>query len=484
MCLLAAALLAVSPRLATAEVALDSVSPHLRVSASLRSRGEFHNFFEPGDGTNNDYTFGATLLRAGAAWKSESFDVLVEGQSSALFGLPDDAVAPPPQGPLGLGATYFLNNRRSNDASVFLKQGYANLKKLGVPGLSVKGGRFEFGEGSEVLTGEPTLDWLKNQRLAQRLIGPFAFSHVGRSFDGATAAWTSAPFNVTALASRPTQGGFDLAGNQQMSDIDLGYLSFNLTRPEIAKNSDARFFYIYYADGRGLLKTDNRPLTVRTTDRRHIEIHSAGAHYVQVLPTAAGPFDALAWGVLQQGEWGLLDHQAWAWDLEAGWQPAGLPWKPWLRVGFGRTSGDDDPADGNHDTFFQILPTGRLYSYSTFYNLLNNQDGFVQVILRPMAGLTSRTDFHDIRLSEGRDLWYQGSGATQSQRDPGFGYSGRPAAGQRGLFRVIETSLNYDWSPSLGFAAYYGHLFGGDVVRTIFKGDHADFGYLEATIRL
>jgi len=484
VCSLACLGLAASLRPAVAEVALDDISPNLRVSASLRTRGEFHNFFDPGGTANNDYAFGATVLRGAIAWKSDLFDLLVEGQNSALFGLPNDAILPPPQGALDLGAVYFANNRAQNDASVFLKQAYLNLKQLWVDGLSVKGGRFEFSEGSEVLTGEPTLDWLKNLRLSQRLIGPFGFSHVGRSFDGVTAAWTRAPVNVTAFASHPTQGGFDLAGNKEMSEIDLGYLGLNLTRPEFAKNSDARFFYVYYSDGRGLLKTDNRPLDVRALDRQHIEIHSEGGHYIQVLPTAAGPFEALAWGVVQQGQWGELDHNGWAWDFEAGWQPAGVAWKPWLRIGYGRTSGDNDPNDGDHQTFFQILPTGRIYSYSTYYNLSNNQDGFAEVLLRPISGLMSRTAFHDIRLSEANDLWYQGSGATVSNRDAGFGYSGRPASGHHDLMRVIETSLSYDWNAWLTIGTYYGHLFGGDVVSAIFKGNDADFGYVEATIRL
>jgi hypothetical protein len=469
---------------ASGEVTPVEAWPNLRTSASLRARGEFHNFFDPGGTANNDYAFGGTVLRGAVAWKSEPFDLVVEGQNSALFGLPDDAILPAPQGQLGLGATYFANNRAQNDASVFLKQGYLNLKELGLKGLSVKGGRFEFSEGSEILTGEPTLDWLKNLRLSQRLIGPFSFSHVGRSLDGVTASWTSAPFNGTVLAAHPTQGGFDLAANKEISDIDLGYVAFNVTRPELAKNSDARFFYIYYSDGRGLLKTDNRPEDVRTLDRRHIEIHSEGGHYIQVFPSGAGPFDVLAWGVTQQGRWGELDHQAWAWDFETGWQPAALPWKPWLRIGYGRTSGDDDPSDGDHGTFFQILPTGRVYSYSTYYNLLNNEDAFAEILFRPIAGVLSRTAFHDVRLNASKDLWYQGSGATVADRDVGFGYSGRPASGHHELMYVAETSLNYDWSPSVSIGLYYGHLFGADVVRSIFQGDQADFGFLEVTLRL
>ncbi|MBI2963686.1 MAG: alginate export family protein [Deltaproteobacteria bacterium] len=479
-----AALLTMLAGSARAEIPLEAISPKLSLAASLRTRGEVWNFFEPGGTTNDDYIFGATLTRLSLAWKDDAFDVVVEGQSSALFALPDDAVGPPPIGALGHGGIYFANNRAQNDASVFLKQGFVNLKRLGIPGLSVKGGRFEFSEGSEVLTGDPTLDWLKNLRLSQRLIGPFSFAHVGRAFDGAVVSFTRAPLNVTAMASHPTQGLFDLDGMDEMTDVDLAYGAVNLTRPSFASLGDGRFFYIYYADDRGLLKSDNRAPDVRALDREKIEAHTFGAHWIHMVPSSAGPLDFLAWGALQTGDWGTLDHSGWAYAAETGWQPANVGWKPWLRFGYGRTSGDDDPADGDHDTFFQILPTARIYSFTTFYNLLNNADAFAQLLLRPMPGLVSRTDFHDIRLTEGRDLWYQGGGAWVSERDVGFGYAGRPAGGRTDLLRVLETTLSYDLSPNVSIVLYYAHVFGGAIVRSMFAGDQGDFGYVEMTLKI
>ncbi|MGH7822496.1 MAG: alginate export family protein, partial [Candidatus Binatia bacterium] len=235
---------------------------------------------------------------------------------------------------------------------------------------------------------------------------------------------------------------------------------------------------------RELLKSDNRPLDVRTADGDDIAIHSVGGHWIHAVPLDAGPVDLLAWGVAQTGDWGSLDHSAGAFDFEVGWQPAGVPWKPWLRAGYGRSSGDDDPADGDHGTFFQILPTARIYSFSTSYNLMNNEDGFAQLLLRPAPGLVSRTDLHVIRLAEGADLWYQGAGATLADRAVGFGFPGRPAFGEHDLFRVVETTLSYQWNPRLGVALYYAHAFGSSVVRRIFESDDADFGYVEMTLTL
>lgn len=472
------------PATSCSDIALTQISPKLSISGSLRLRGEFWNWFEPKGPQSNDYNFFASVFRGTVKWTDEYFDFMLEAQQVGLLNLPADAIAPAPQGSLGLGAVYFAHNHHRDATKIFLKQGFFTLKRLGIEGLTFKGGRFEFSEGLEVLTKEPTLDWLKNARISQRLIGPFNFSHSGRAFDGALASLTRGPLNFTLMASHPTQGGFAVAGMTEMDDIDLLYAAVNLTRPAFAPNSDVRFFYIYYGDGRGLLKSDNRPAQVRAADHQDISIHTEGAHWIQVVPTSVGSFDLLAWGALQQGQWGRLDHFAWRWDLEAGWQPNALPLKPWLRIGYGRSSGDDNPNDDDHGTFFQILPTVRAYSWSTFYNLMNNEDAFVQFILRPLAGLVWRTDFHNIRLTESRDLWYQGAGATLNDRNVGFGYPGRPAFGERDLFRVVESQVTYAWSPTLEFTVYYGHLFGGDVVRKIFANDQADFAYLEVILKL
>ena len=151
-----------------------------------------------------------------------------------------------PGGPLGLGASYRLFNRRASDGSVFIKQGYVLFKHLWIDGLTFKGGRFSFGAGLEVLGGDPTLDWLKKYRISQRLLGSWEWSQVGRSFDGAVAGLTRGPLNVTAFYSKPTQGGLDLAANKTMNEIDLVYAALNLTRPWFTRNSDGRIFYIYY----------------------------------------------------------------------------------------------------------------------------------------------------------------------------------------------------------------------------------------------
>jgi hypothetical protein len=66
-------------------------------------------------------------------------------------------------------------------------------------------GRFEFQDGSEVAAKDPTLAVLKRDRIQQRLIGPFGFTHVMRSFDGFHYVYNKPKINYTLIAATPTR---------------------------------------------------------------------------------------------------------------------------------------------------------------------------------------------------------------------------------------------------------------------------------------
>jgi hypothetical protein len=319
-------------------------------------------------------------------------------------------------------------------------------------------------------------------RIAERLLGPFDFTHVTRSFDGGRVAYDRPYWNATALAVHPTHGGFEVSANREIDAISVAGLALTAKRAPGLPPLDARLFYLYYQDDRhGTVKVDDRPLAARVADRDAIAVHTVGAHAVTAIDAGPGIVDLLAWGAGQLGEWGRLDHEAWAWAAEAGYQLPRLPAAPWLRVGWDRSSGDDDPRDGRHGTFFQLLPTARIYAQLPFYDLMNSSDVFTELVLRPHRRVTLRTDWHWLRLTEGRDLWYSGGGATN---DDFFGYAGSPAGGHRDLAHVADLSATIEVLDQLVLGAYYGHAFGGGVVGQTFAGRDADYGFIEATWRL
>jgi hypothetical protein len=451
---------------------------------SERVRGEFVDWFRPPDGVARDgaqrYAFFASQLRAGVRVVLPHAQLTLEMQDTRLEGLPDDATLAPPVGALGPGALYFLNTHRSSQGEPFLKQGFVTLRRRG---FTATLGRFEYRDGLETVPGNPTLAFLKRVRIAERLVGPFDFTHVTRSFDGIRLAYDEPGWNATAFGARPTQGGFEVSANRELADVTLAGLALTAKRlPFVAAPpADVRLFYLFFEDARtDPLKVDNRPPDVRARDHHAIVVHTVGGHAVTAVDVGPGVLDGLLWAAGQTGQWGKLDHAAWAYALEFGYQLPRLPAQPWLRLGFDRSSGDDDPNDGHHRTFFQVLPTARVYAQLPFFNLMNDQDLFAQLILRPHARVTVRTDYHWLSLTESRDLWYSGGGATN---DSVFGFAGAPAGAHRELAHLVDLSVTVLLHERLTVGAYYGHAFGRSVVETTFAGADADYGFVEMTFR-
>jgi hypothetical protein len=470
------------PDTAPAPVKLGSVT----LSGSLRLRVENWDWFEA-QSADNDYTFGAATLRVGVGQQTERVDWLVEGEVPVLMGVPTRSVAPAPQGQLGLGATYFAANGRK-DASVILKQGFVRFKGLfGDKASSLRLGRFEFNDGTEVMPADATLATVKRDHISQRLIGAFGFSHVGRSFDGAQFARNFKAGNLTFVAARPTEGVFQLDGNREL-DVDFYYGAF--TRPLKHKQgeSELRAFVLHYHDGRRVLKTDNRPQLSRTADTSDIRLNTIGGHYIGAYKAGRGKVDLLLWGAAQLGDWGTLDHTAGAIAIEGGYTMGGSKLadriKPWVRFGYYRSSGDDDPADGNHGTFFTVLPTPRIYARTPFFNGMNNEDLFGQLRFKPHHRLLLRFDAHHLRVSNAKDLWYVGGGAFQKTT---FGYVSRPSNGKQGLGSLFDASADVSVTSRAIFTLYVAGIRGGGVQSAIYplggSNPAARFAYVELTQR-
>jgi hypothetical protein len=453
----------------------ERVADPVQVTGSWRFRTESWDWFDSPVGEGN-YVFAGSLLRIGVGQKRAGWEWKVELAQPTLLGLPRTAIAPAPQGSLGLGANYFASNGE-NAASVFLKQGYVVIRGMGAEGNSLLLGRVEFIEGAEAKSKNTTVAQLQTSRIAHRLIGNFGFSHVGRSFDGVEFNLDSKAGNLTLMAGRATRGVFHVDGTGEL-DVDVAYVGFTGSTTK-SRSGQWRVFGMNYHDGRRTLKTDNRPLATRKADLENIRIGTFGGNMIQTFPIRHGTGDILAWGAWQIGKWGSLDHNAGALALEAGYQ---LPvrWKPWFRVGWSRSTGDNNAADGTHGSFFQMLPTPRTYARFPFYTLMNNQDVFSQIVLRPTKKLTTRCDVHGLKLSAASDLWYQGGGAYEKST---FGFAGRPSGGSRSLATLFDVSADYQWNKHWTIGGYFADAEGKAVIQKIYpQGTTARLGYGELTL--
>lgn len=450
----------------------------IEIHGSIRSRFEMWDWF--GGTSESAYGYSGNLVRLSFAQTRQHTNWKIELAAPILLGLPDDAQISGVKGQLGLGASYYAaNDRNKNAAMIFSKQAYLEFHHLGAGQQhAIKLGRFEFIDGTELTPKNATLAALKRTRVNQRILGTFGWSHVGRSFDGAHYSWNGKTSNVIVVGATPTRGVFQVDGwGWNRVAFAYGAYSYGFTAKKNA--SEVRVFSMFYSDFRDVLKTDNRPLAIRQADAENINIASFGGHFIHAAETPGGTLDLLVWGVGQTGSWGRLDHRAGAVVLEAGFQPKGIPaLKPWLRAGYSRTTGDDDPSDGTHNTFFQLMPTPRPYAKMPFYDMVNNEDRYATLTLRPHARLSIVSEIHALRLTSRGDLWYSGGGVFQPWT---FGYAGRASSGARGLATLADIGAILTLHKQFSIEGYYGYANGKSVMRSIYPDDkNGAFGFLEA----
>ena len=421
-----------------------------KFTGGIRLRAERWNWFD--DGSDGQYWYAGALARAGVERDTRPFGFRVELAAPVLLHLPDDAVQPAPAGQLGLGGTYYASNfANENAVQLFPKNAYVRWMHQWLRTThTVRVGRFEFNDGTEIVPANETVAAIKRDRISQRLLGTFGWSHVGRSFDGAHWSRKRDGRDVTVVVAAPTRGVFQADG---WGTLPIGVAYGAWTRPFFASRGELRVFGLGYADFRDdVVLTDSRPLATRQADDGHARVLTAGGHWLQARTGRVGTADVTLWGAVQAGSWGALSHRAWAGVAELGFQPTGMPSvNPWLRAGISYGSGDGDAADDQHGTFFQVLPTPRPYARLPFYDMQNSTDVYGIVALRPIPRFTLRGEIHGLRLSSAQDLWYQGGGAYQMRS---FGYQGRPVNGEGNLATLYDVSAEFRITPDFVFTGY------------------------------
>jgi Alginate export len=428
---------------------------------------------------SDSYSYLQSLLRISVAQRVNHWDWQAELAQTWVGGVPSDSVSPvSAQGQLGIGGTYYAANANNTEpVAAFFKQGF--IRYNGEGDKNIRLGRFEFFEGVETHPKDSTVLWLQNNRVQQRLIGNFGFSDALRSFDGIDAHYGSGSWDITAMAGRADQGVFNMNGNPELN-VDTQYLAF--TRSAANGHILARAFAIGYHDGRtGIAKTDNRPLAVRQADHKNIRLGTYGGDVIATAPAGPGTFDFVFWGALQDGNWGALTQSAGAAALEGGYRFTKVPTSPWFRGGWWRATGDNNNADDKNNTFFQVLPTPRVYARLPFYNAMNSTDEFVQVVDKPYKSWDLRSDLHWLDLTSGKDLWYLGGGAFDNKV---FGMTGRPANGHTSFASVADISSDWQATKNIAFNAYYGYGWGKSVPGAIYPTDKTiQLGYVEFIYR-
>jgi len=400
--------------------------------------------------------FHALRSRVGLGWRwRDRLGAFVEVQDTRLWSL-----APVSS---GLAANYRANTPGGDDSrsdSLRVRQAWVELAGLE---SRVRVGRQDIKLGTDLAYESASWHRLQRTRLAQRLVGTVGWTHGERSYDGVSASLgVLEGHHLRAFAARPTTGVFDVeSAYERQESVVVGGARWTVRPGTWVDDVELAGFFVGYAD-------DRDPDEVAGLEGE-VEVYTAGASLLSVQPLGPGELDVILWGALQWGDFAAvrpgrgadrLDHLAAAGLAEAGYRLPALPLAPWLRVGVNVASGDADPEDSVHRTFFNVLPTNHgYYGYADQLAFQNLADLFGQIVLQPHPDAELEIMVHRFWLLAEDDARYAGTGAFNPQT---FGYVAAPSNGSHDVGTELDVVFAWAVDEHVSVRAGYAFLWGGE----------------------
>jgi hypothetical protein len=431
-----------------------------RFDLRLQSRFRWERWEAFRDGGDNIYAF-RTRLSGDYTWKNR-LRLFAEGQHVNVFDL--DGF---PNGAAGLYRQKSHNPPSSSVNSFRVRRLFGEARLDSENWLRV--GRQDLKNASAISYKEGNWKYLKNKRLGQRLVGGVGWTHGERSYDGVSGRMEQDGHVLHLYAAEPTTGVFEIdRGYKRNRHIIFGGIDWTVERGTWLENTELGAFFVGYSDDRDKDKV--------TGFFGEIKVYTFGFSGLGVYPVGPGNLDVILWGAAQIGQYidsvpggtlaftgtRRLDQVAFATIAEVGYQLPDVWGKPWLRTGVNVATGDDDPGDGDRNTFFNIMPTNHLYyGYADALAFSNLIDLMVQFKLSPTPKLGLELAFHQFWLYTSEDFRYFGSGAFE-ERSLGYGRS--PSNNSNNVGQEIDFVVNYKVNKHLGLMAGVAHLFGGNVL--------------------
>lgn len=292
----------------------------------------------------------------------------------------------------------------------------------------------------------------------QRLVGPFGWDTVGRTFDGARLAWRwSSRWSSDVFAARLVEvrrGTPHRVGNQDLYGL---YTRFTPTRPE-----QVGVYALYHRDGlrsRGELPTGTpSPTRIATFGARLFRVAASGFRYDL----------EHAWQIGQRGD---DRHRAAALAAQLGYA-FNRRFSPYLAFEYNFATGDRNPTDGRSGEFHNLFPTNHYhYGHADLMGWRNMHDLRATLALGLHPKLRVQTDYHRFLLASRRGRWSSAGGQTL-----GFVPSG--AVG-RDLGQEIDLMVRVPVNKYLQFESGYTVFIPGTFARATRGPELHHFGYIQ-----
>lgn len=388
------------------------------LDGQVRFRGEFRDNFDLNDDADDDTRFWLSRVRLGfRVTIDEVYGVYVQAQDSRVFG--EEA------------------STASNEANIDLHQGYVDLWRNTDRHWSVRLGRQEWIYGDE------------------RLLGAFGWDNVGRAFDGVQGRFRTDSVQIDGLLAR-------LGSSTNASGGTVGTDLYGIyARGDGWKGTSWEGYWLGFSD--------NNEAAGELGMLGDTEIHAFGGRCIHKY----GLFDANMEAAWETGEINGDDLEALAAGLNAGFT-LGDETKLRLFGGYDFATGDEDPADGEREEFFNFFPTNhKHYGYMDLFGWRNIRSWY-------FGGKVSwerqwfQAKFHRFSLEDEHGPWKSAGGAVL-----GFDPSGSLG---RNVGQEIDLTYNFAFLKKSGVQVGYGIFEPNRFAEFTRGGDTQHWAYVQLVV--
>jgi hypothetical protein len=308
---------------------------------------------------------------------------------------------------------------------------------------------------------------------SQRLISPLDWVNTRRNFEGFKLLWHADDWQIDAWATRPVNTA---AGNGPLFRFDN----------ERDRGDTSRTFNGVFAVYGGIERQtfDMYWLWDRETDALGTGVdrsrHTAGGRWLSEHPVYNDCCEVTRiWRFDVEGGY-QFGHEAGE-TVRAGFFTAGVghtwkshPWSPTLWLFYDWASGDDDPSDGENNTFNHLFPLGHAY-----IGLIDNvarqnlSDVNWRLTVNPTQKLTLLAAMHWMDLDTSNDLVYNVAGRGLGQRNVGDE-----------IGEELDLVATYRFHPNFTVqAGYFWFWYGSAIRNSPLRRDDASQFYLQTVFQ-
>lgn len=203
------------------------------------------------------------------------------------------------------------------------------------------------------------------------------------------------------------------------------------------------------------------------------EIHTLGLRGYGVIGNTGLDYDLNY--ARQWGQDGALNHDAYAYNLEAGYT-AELPWKPRFSWSFGFASGDKNSADGSSQRFERLFGFARPWSNNDYFQMENIVTNKLRFEFTPVDKFKVDFGFSSYNLASATDRWNNADLRDSS------GNSGDDVGSE------FDIRFRYPVSKYLALNIGYAYFKAGDFTKSTSqkidpgRKDSSNFLYVETSV--